>query len=218
MTAVSLCIPQSSPQLPVFTFPADGCTSFSEYLGGPATGGTSAPVPPPPAPVPHPPVSDPPTDAVDTSSAVTSAFSAVDPPPPPPPPTAVPATEPSPLGAEPAAAEPHPAVGGAEEPTVSAAEDSPPGASMASSFTFAGSQLSGPGSQGSAASSRHSDWEYVGGRPEGAAGQEAADKLQVRALLHAGHCMPYRRTRKLSRQRLCAAIPIIKHILGSTDP
>lgn len=52
------------------------------------------------------------------------------------------------------------------EPPAAALDDSPPGASLASSFTFAVSQGSGPGWQGSAASGRHSDWEYVNGQPK----------------------------------------------------
>ncbi|KAF0304009.1 Golgin subfamily A member 2 [Amphibalanus amphitrite] len=147
----------SSPQLPIFTFPADGSTSFSEYLGNP------------PAPVPTPPTAP--------GATAEMPFSGMEPPPPP-------AAEPPQPAAE-AHPSPSPPTG-TEVPQEPAAgpvqDDSPPGASMASSFTFAGSQPSGPGSQGSAASSRHSDWEYVvGGQQEAAAGPDAAGAQQERA-------------------------------------
>ena len=191
----------SSPQLSVFTFPADGATSFTEYLGGPAGSlQTELPISAPP-----PPSSPPPTVPRSTPTMSSSTE-----PPPSLPATSVtatteptlPGTEPRPAhsvqSVQPVSEESHhsqpeaaapataalaaaPGTAGVEaDPAVSPPEDSPPGASMASSFTFAGSQLSGPGSQGSAASSRHSDWEYVGGQPESAAGQETTAKLQVR--------------------------------------
>ncbi|XP_043247756.1 golgin subfamily A member 2-like isoform X1 [Amphibalanus amphitrite] len=148
---------KSSPQLPIFTFPADGSTSFSEYLGNP------------PTPVPTPPTAP--------GATAEMSFSGMEPPPPP-------AAEPPQPAAEAHPSPPPPT--GTEVPQEPAAgpvqDDSPPGASMASSFTFAGSQPSGPGSQGSAASSRHSDWEYVvGGQQEAAAGPDTAGAQQERA-------------------------------------